>query len=159
MKGNRSHYFSLPIFLLVSLSAFTFAQNNNPENKGVFSFLIENKQHTIPDNKAVIRMVTGGKKQLSLSNTLFTKFCIINPTVKEITLAQGNTSEAIIYYTDPGNLNLYKPQSGFIRILKIDNDKKVVSGEFEMILSSDASGTKPIKIKNGKFTDIPLIYR
>ena len=150
----------IPIFFLMvlTLSSARFKETSpSIDNTGVFRCIIEDKPFVINGIYAVMRTVTGGQRQLSLSNDRFSKFFLITPSEKSIELGNAKNREAVVYYMDPVNMTVYKPQTGSIKINKLDESLKVLSGEFEMELTSTITGKK-IKIKDGKLLNIPIVY-
>ena len=152
----------LSFFCLAASLILTSFSPKNPEifdSAGVFSCTINDKPYIIHGINAEMRTVTGGFKQLSLSNDLFTSFFFINPSAKEIELTPAQKREAIVRYTNPVNLSLYLPEKGIVRIEVLDEKAKVLSGAFEMELIPKNQSGKRIKITNGKLINIPIIYK
>ena len=129
------------------------------DSAGIFSCTINDKPYVIHGINAEMRTVTGGFKQLSLSNDLFTSFFFINPTMREIELTTAQKRDAIVRYTNPVNLNLYYPEKGSVRIEVLDEKAKILSGAFEMELIPKSQSGKKIKITNGKLINIPIVYK
>ncbi len=126
-------------------------------DKGVFSFTLNNKPYIIEGITAKLRTVTGGYKQLSLSNDLFTSFFFNNPTAKSFELTTSNSREAIIRYTNPANLLTFYPEKGKINIVSLDNVAHLISGDFELEMYQKDQPSKKIKITNGKFINVPIL--
>lgn len=149
------------LFLVACLFiSFSFKSRieNGTASDGVFTCIIDDKPFQLKGVKAYMRTVTGGYRQLSLSNDRFSKFFLIKPEAKSIPLGNPATKEAVIYYTDPVNLNVYKPFTGYLNIKTLDEDGKVITGEFEMEMECKTNQNKKIKIKQGKLVNIPIIY-
>lgn len=144
---------------LLIFSSSTLKNKINAESEGVFSCMINDKPFVIHGIHAEMRTVTGGFKQLSLSNDLFTSFFFINPKKKEIALTPSQKREAVVRYTNPVNLNLYYPEKGSVTIEVLDETAKILSGEFEMEMSARSESGKKIRITNGKLISIPIIYK
>ncbi|HEX8545583.1 MAG TPA: hypothetical protein VF691_01400 [Cytophagaceae bacterium] len=143
--------------VLIALTSFT--PKGNLEVKGTFSCYINDKPFILEGVNARMRTVTGGYKQLSISNDMFTSFFFINPEAKEFQLKPSNKKEAVVRYTNPVNLNLYYPNTGIVKINVLDEKIKTLSGEFEMELMPKEGVTgKKIKVTQGKFLNIPIIY-
>mgnify|MGYP007082185890 CR=1 FL=1 len=161
------HKFSVRLIVLVVLP-FLFSFRNSDANlsehltaadtSGLFVCTIDDKPMVIKNFNAYMRTVTGGYRQLSLSNDRFSKFFLIKPEVAEINLGAASMQQVVIHYTDPANFFLYKPQSGVLNIKVLDENRKVLSGEFEMELTCKNNPAKKIKIKNGKLINIPIVY-
>ncbi|WP_051313644.1 hypothetical protein [Sporocytophaga myxococcoides] len=161
------HKFSVRLIVLVVLP-FLFSFRNSEvitgekltaaDTSALFVCTVDDKPMVIKNFNAYMRTVTGGYRQLSLSNDRFSKFFLIKPEVTEIKLGSNALKQVVIHYTDPANLNLYKPHSGVLRIKVLDENKKVLSGEFEMELTCKNNPSKKIKIKNGKLINIPIVY-
>ena len=150
----------LPLVILIfTFSSFSVTNIEKAVPTGIFSCTINDKPFIINNIHAEMRVVTGGYKQLSLSNDLFTSFFFINPVVKEIKLNQGQKREAIVRYTNPSNYNLYLPENGTVRIDILDENSKILTGEFEMDLIPKEKAGKKIKITNGKLVNIPIVYK
>jgi hypothetical protein len=148
-------YFSLILFLSTSFTS----DIQHYYDSGEFSCIINDKPFIIHGLHAEMRTVTGGFKQLSLSNDLFTSFFFINPSTKEIELSAAKKREAVVRYTNPTNLSLYYPEKGIVKIEKLDEAAKLLSGQFEMELITKDQAGKRIKITNGKLINIPIIYK
>jgi hypothetical protein len=136
------------------LSSFNSVKNPN-EGQGVFTYMVNDKVFTLENMTAVIRTTTGGKKQLSLSNDRFVKFFFIDPQVKNFDLSSSSSKDAIVRYNEPGTNNIFVPRSGHVTITKLDENSKMLSGEFEMELWIPGKD-KIIKIKKGQF-NCPIV--
>lgn len=154
-------HFSIPVSLIllsafISLSGF---QNSTSENtpKAVFTYMVNDKVFTLENVKATMRNTTGGRKQLSLSNDRFVKFFFINPEIKNFDLSTIEAKQAIIRYNEPGTNFVYQPKTGFVKINNLDENTKVLSGEFEMELILPGK-EKVIKVKKGQFTNVPIVF-
>ena len=144
-------------FILIALSSFT--PKSDIETKGTFSCYINDKPFILEGVNARMRTVTGGYKQLSISNDMFTSFFFINPEAKEFQLKPSTKKEAVVRYTNPVNLNLYYPFNGVVKINVLDENVKTLSGEFEMeLMPKEGITGKRIKVTQGKFINIPIIY-
>ncbi|WMJ74425.1 hypothetical protein RCC89_14805 [Cytophagaceae bacterium ABcell3] len=148
-------YSLLIITLVISLSSFKV--NNDPEEQesGVFSCKINGKPFIIKDMKANLRTITGGHKELSLSNDKFSTFIFINPAEKQIDLSTKGR-EAFVRYTEPGVNDLFRPNSGVIKIVTLDEENLVLSGEFEFEMSLGNNQSKKVKVTEGKMINIPI---
>lgn len=145
------------LVLLILLTSFK--SKDKTEANGTFSCYINNKPYILNGVNARMRTVTGGYKQLSISNDMFTSFFFINPEAKEFQLKPSSKKEAVVRYTNPVNLNLYYPYNGVVKINVLDENVKTLSGEFEMeLLPKDGVVGKKIKVTQGKFINIPIIY-
>jgi hypothetical protein len=156
---NKRFLSAFCIVALLILSSYKIKNKPVSESTGIFSCTINDKPYVIHGISAEMRTVTGGFKQLSLSNDLFTSFFFINPTTKEIELTPAQKREAIVRYTNPVNLNLYYPEKGIVKIEVLDEKAKVMSGAFEMELVPRSQPGKKIKITNGRLINIPIVYR
>lgn len=139
------------------LSSFISVKDSN-KGQGVFTYMVNDKVFTLENMTAVIRTTTGGKKQLSLSNDRFVKFFFIDPQVKNFDLSTTASKDAIVRYNEPGTNNIYVPKSGHVTISKLDENSKMLSGEFEMELWIPGKD-KIIKIKKGQFNCPIVILR
>ena len=160
--GIFSKKYFILLFLGVAIITFaSFLSLDKPSTitTGIFSCAINDKPYIINNIHAEMRVVTGGFKQLSISNELFTSFFFINPSAKEMVLAPTQTREAVVRYTNPSNYNLYLPESGVVRITILDETSKILTGEFEMELIPKEKNGKKIKITNGKLVNIPIVYK
>jgi hypothetical protein len=149
--------------LLISVLFFSFSTKrsiNVTEEAGVFSCYINDKPFIVDSMTASIRKITGGEKQLSLNNERFVKFAFMNPSAKNIDLASSNIREAYIRYEDPASNAVGKPVKGYINITSLDEENKVLSGEFEMEIKVNVNNsTKILKITKGKFSNIPIVFK
>lgn len=124
---------------------------------GMFSCNFNGKDIFLKGLKAEYRTITGGFKQLSLSNNKFSSFVFIDPAEKTIILSPTSNREAFVRYKEPGTDKVFKPIEGQVHITSLDMKNKVVSGSFEMVLvNNDGSNTK-IKVSSGKFHNIPIV--
>ena len=82
----------------------------------------------------------------------------MNPSSKSIDLSSSTIREAFIRYEDPISSIVGSPIKGYINITSLDEEKKIVSGEFEMEIKVKNS-TKILKITKGKFSNIPIITK
>lgn len=150
-------------FLLVSCLFFSFSTKRSAttsENNGTFSCYINEKPFLVDSLTASIRKITGGEKQLSLNNERFVKFTFMNPSAKNIDLASSTIREAYIRYEDPASNATGVPIKGFINITSLDEENKVLSGEFEMEIKVNINNsTKILKITKGKFSNIPIVFK
>lgn len=161
MNKTRISKIYLFVFLMtiggLNTSFISEAPNNN--QNGIFSFTLNNKPYIIEGITAKYRTVTGGYKQLSLSNDLFTSFFFNNPTAKIFEFTSQRNKEAIVKYTNPSNLITFCPEKGKINITVLDNQAHLVSGEFELEMYQQDQPTKKIKITNGKFINVPILEK
>lgn len=149
------------VIVLVSALFFSFVSKTSnvaSEESGVFSCYINDKPFVVESMTASIRKITGGEKQLSLTNERFVKFAFMNPSAKNIDLASSTVREAFIRYEDPASSAVGIPVKGYINITSIDEENKVVSGEFEMEMKVSNS-SKILKITKGKFSNIPIVFK
>ena len=149
-----------PIVLIAALF-FSFSLKTslkNSEESGVFSCYINDKPFVVDNTTARLRKITGGEMQLSLNNERFIKFSFMNPSSKSIDLSSSTIREAFIRYEDPISSIVGAPVKGYVNITSLDEEKKVVSGEFEMEIKVKNS-TKILKITKGKFSNIPIIIK
>ncbi len=149
---------------LISVLFFSFSAKKSIEvvsnETGVFSCYINGKPFVVDSMTASIRKITGGEKQLSLNNERFVKFAFMNPSAKNINLESSNIREAYIRYEDPASSAVGIPVKGFINITSLDEQNKVLSGEFEMELKVKLNNTtKILKVTNGKFSNIPIVFK
>lgn len=142
--------FSALCFLM--LSAFTA----DTLEQGAFVCKVNGREMILKDAKAKYRTITGGHKQLSLSNDKFEAFVLLNPEERKIALSEINNREVYVRYVEPGTDKIYKPLSGFVDIQKLDLEKGIVSGVFEMVLINRQGAEKKITVTNGKFENIPI---
>jgi hypothetical protein len=148
---------SISVICLILLQSFTFSQNV----AGTFLCNMNGKEVLLKDAKAQYRTITGGFRQLSLSNDKFEAFVFINPVVGRIELKETDNRHAYVRYVDPGTDKIYKPAGGYVDIQSLDLEKGVVSGVFEMVLvnrenGEKKNGEKKITVKNGKFQNVPI---
>jgi len=150
-------YFLSTAFIASFFIFSGFISIKNPtEGQGVFTYMVNDKVFTLENMTAVIRTTTGGKKQLSLSNDRFVKFFFIDPQVRNFDLSTAASRDAIVRYNEPGTNNIYIPKSGHVTISKLDENSKMLSGEFEMELWIPGKD-KIIKVKKGQF-NCPIIF-
>ncbi|HSZ24492.1 MAG TPA: hypothetical protein VK766_02180 [Cytophagaceae bacterium] len=154
-------FLSLFLILIVFLSfSIKESKKNHTEESGVFSCYINGKPFVVDSMKACIRMITGGEKQLTLNNERFVKFAFMNPSTKNINLESSTIREAYIRYEDPASSAVGIPVKGFINILNLDEKNKILNGEFEMELKVQLHNTtKILKVTNGKFSNIPIVFK
>ena len=148
----------LILALLFTIHA-SFTTKEPVSTKGVFSFTLNNKPYIIEGITAKLRTVTGGYQQLSLSNDLFTSFFFNNPIAKSFELTTSTSREAIVRYTNPGNLLTFYPEKGKITISSLDNITHLISGDFEIEMYQKDQPSKKIKITNGKFINVPIVNK
>ncbi|HEY8402416.1 MAG TPA: hypothetical protein VIK89_14205 [Cytophagaceae bacterium] len=133
--------------------------SNSSEKKGVFSCFINDKPFVIEGVTASMRNITGGGKQLSLSNDRFIKFAFFNPIEKTINVTQ-KTKEAYIRYEDPATRQIAVPSGGFVTLTVLDEQNGLVSGTFELqMLMGEKGKEKLLKITNGKFENVPIVHK
>ncbi len=142
---------------LISFLNISFISKEAPASKGIFSFTLNNKPYVIEGISAKMRTVTGGYKQLSLSNDLFTSFFFNNPTAKSFEFTATRNREAVVKYTNPCNLLTFNPEKGKINISSLDNTTHLISGNFELEMYQTDQPSKKIKITNGKFVNVPIV--
>lgn len=145
--------FSLAGILFVSGSFKTREMSQT----GVFTYMVNDKVHTMENVKAIMRSTTGGRKQLSLSNDRFVKFFFINPTAKHFDLSTTEAREAIIRYNEPGTNFVYYPKAGYVDIKNLDDSTKVLSGEFAMEMVMPGK-EKVIRITKGQIINVPIVF-
>jgi hypothetical protein len=156
LKGFLSSFLIAAVFFSF---AFQTKETTAPES-GVFSCYINGRPFVVDSMKASLRKITGGEKQLSLNNERFVKFAFMNPSAKNIDLELSSIREAYIRYEDPASNAMGVPVKGYVRILQLDEDKKVLSGEFEMELKVKYGNTfKILKVTNGRFSNIPIVMK
>jgi len=150
------------VILLVSYLFLSFSPKliQEEEVSGVFSCYINGKPFVVDGMTASLRKITGGERQLSLYNDRFVKFAFMNPSMRSIDLEKSSVREAYIRYEDPASSATGKPIKGTVTILNLDEEKKVLTGEFEMELSVTVNNaTKILKVTNGKFLNIPIVVK
>jgi hypothetical protein len=153
-------FISLLLISVLFVSFSTKSTNRASQDTGVFSCYINGKPFIVDSMKASIRKITGGEKQLSLNNERFVKFAFMNPSAKNINLESSNIREAYIRYEDPASNGVGVPVKGYINIINLDEENKVLSGEFEMeIKVTVGSTTKILKVTEGKLTNIPIVFK
>ncbi|HVD97070.1 MAG TPA: DUF6252 family protein [Cytophagaceae bacterium] len=147
--------------LLISILFFSFSfKSTDTQESGVFSCYINGKPFVVDSMKASIRKITGGEMQLSLNNERFIKFAFMNPSNKSINLESSSIREAYIRYEDPASSAVGKPIKGYINITNLDEENKMLSGEFEMEIQVKMNNTsKILKVTNGKFSNIPIVFK
>lgn len=149
-----SKLFLPAVFAIVFVST-AFTPNPTAEkNAPVFKCVVNNKAYEYTGLKAYMRVITGGYKQLSVYNDLFSKFCFLNPSAKEMQVTGSH--EAIIRYVEPGTNNTFYPTTGKVTIKNLDLATKMVSGEFEMELHSKEHPERVISVTKGQFSNIPI---
>jgi hypothetical protein len=131
--------------------------NSEIGNKGIFTYMVNNKKFTMENVKAYMRNTTGGRKELSLSNDRFVKFFFINPSAKNFDLSTPASRTAIIRYNEPGTNYVYYPKTGFVNIKNLNDSTKVLSGEFEMEMVMQGKD-KVIRITNGEIINVPILF-
>lgn len=150
------------LFCVVSMLFLSFIPKDThvSDEKGVFSCYINGKPFVADGMIASLRKITGGEQQLSLYNERFVKFVFMNPTARTIDLESSTIREAYIRYEDPASSAMGIPVKGFVNILNLDQENKVLSGEFEMELKVKLDNTtKILKVTNGKFLNIPIVMK
>lgn len=130
-------------------------QKENQEEDS-FECSVNGKEVILKDAEAKYRTITGGFKQLSISNDKFEAFVFINPSVKRIELSETDNHNAYVRYLEPGTDKLFKPVNGFVDIQILDLEKGLVSGIFEMEMVNRDGAVKKVTVKNGKFVNIPI---
>lgn len=156
---NKKFYLILFIAFLSPLFSFIYKVSPQEEPQGIFTCLINDKPFKIEKITASMRNITGGERQLSLSNDRFIKFMFLNPTPGTINLTQPGRA-AYIRYEDPASTVVCKPKTGFVNLLQIDEEQKTLSGDFEMELVMNINGgQKTIKVTKGKLINIPIVYK
>lgn len=151
IMSMNSFISAISIFCFLTFSAFT-----SDSNEGAFLCKLNGKELLLKDAKAKYRTITGGFKQLSMSNDKFEAFVLINPQIGKVNLSEHNNREAYIRYIEPGTDKIYKPLSGFVNVQNLDLENGIVSGEFEMVLVNRQGAEKKITVSNGKFQNIPI---
>lgn len=153
-------FISLLLVSVLFLSFSTKSSHQIAQDKGVFSCYINGKPFIVDSMKASIRKITGGEKQLSLNNERFVKFAFMNPSAKNINLESSNIREAYIRYEDPASSGVGVPVKGYINIINLDEQNKVLSGEFEMeIKVTVGTSSKILKVTEGRFSNIPIVFK
>jgi hypothetical protein len=147
----------LLVFSLFLLPSFSFDGNPIENQPGIFECTVNGKAAVIKGIQAKFRTITGGYKQLSLSNDKFDSFVFINPSVQKFELQEKDNRKAYVRYIEPGTERIYKPLKGYVEIQTLDLEKGVISGVFEMELINHEGAEKKIIVKNGKFVNIPII--
>lgn len=142
----------ISVLCFLVLSAFTA----DTLDQGAFVCKVNGREMILKDAKAKYRTITGGHKQLSLSNDKFEAFVLLNPVERKIALSESNNREVYVRYVEPGTDKIYKPLNGFVDIQKLDLEKGIVSGVFEMVLINRQGAEKKITVTNGKFENIPI---
>lgn len=126
---------------------------------GIFTCTINDKPFVIEGITASMRKITGGEKQLSLSNDRFIKFTFFNPSEKNIDLSKKGR-EAYIRYEDPATRQVAFPIQGYVQLKEIDEEKGIVSGNFEIeLVVVERDKKRIIKVKQGKFENVPIVYK
>lgn len=159
----KKNLISIMILLGIFLITSSFVNTNNPtiEKKGSFTCMINGKPFIIENLTGSLRKITGGETQLSFSNDRFVKFTFMNPIQdSKIDLAQQSRA-AYIRYEDPSTSLVCKPTNGFVQLNKIDEQNKVVSGTFEIVLSvlMPDGKIKNIQVSQGKLVDVPIVFK
>jgi len=156
IKGSFLIFIISVLFLSFTLKT----SSTTTDDSGVFSCYINDKPFVVESTTASIRKITGGEKQLSLNNERFIKFSFLNPSSKNIDLSSSTVREAFIRYEDPISSSVGIPVNGYINITNLDEEKKVLSGEFEMEIKMNVNNTtKILKITKGKFSNIPIVFK
>jgi hypothetical protein len=147
------------VFLFASLSSSTFYYASTT-NKASFSCFINDKPFVEENVSAILRKITGGETQLSISNERFVKFSFLNPKTMERIDLSNPGRRAFIRYEDPASMLMGQPVKGYVYITSINQKDKLVSGEFEFDLQIKNGGQiKILKIKQGKFENLPIEIR
>lgn len=150
----------LLLILVTTLSSFSFLYVISSSNKASFSCTINDKPFIMDNVMGIMRKITGGETQLSISNDRFVKFSFLNPRVMEKIDLSNPGRKAFIRYEDPASLLVGEPVKGYAYITNINQKDKVVSGEFEFEMKITNNGqTKIVKIKQGKFENVPIEIR
>jgi hypothetical protein len=149
------------LFCVLLTSSSFILESPTVNKKGTFTYFINGKPFVIEGITGSYRKITGGEYQLSFSNDRFVKFTFMNPVQEsKIDLTQQSRA-AFIRYEDPSTSLIGKPAGGFVKIDKIDENNKVVSGTFEMnlrVILNDGS-IKNINISEGRLNDIPIVFK
>jgi hypothetical protein len=149
------------LFCVLLTSSSFISESPTVNKKGTFTYFINGKPFVIEGITGSYRKITGGEYQLSFSNDRFVKFTFMNPVQEsKIDLTQQSRA-AFIRYEDPSTSLIGKPAGGFVKIDKIDENNKVVSGTFEMnlrVILNDGS-IKNINISEGRLNDIPIVFK
>lgn len=149
----------LLLILVTTLSSFSFLYVTN-SHKASFSCTINDKPFVMDNVMGILRKITGGETQLSISNDRFVKFSFLNPKVMEKIDLSNPGRKAFIRYEDPASLLVGEPVKGYAYITSINQKDKLVSGEFEFEMKMTNNGqTKIVKIKQGKFENVPIEIR
>jgi hypothetical protein len=150
----------LLLVIVSTLSSFSFLYVNNVSNKASFSCVINDKPFVMDNVMAILRKITGGETQLSISNDRFVKFSFLNPKPMEKIDLSSPGRKAFIRYEDPASLLVGEPIRGYAYITSINQKDKLVSGEFEFEMQITNNGqTKTVKIKQGRFENVPIEIR
>lgn len=142
------------------LSSFTFSNSETTE-VALFSCVINNKPFLEESSSAILRKITGGETQLSITNERFIKFSFLNPKPMERIDLSNPGRRVFIRYEDPASLQIGQPVSGYVFITSINQKEKLVSGEFEfdMELKTESGPGRIVKIQKGKFENLPIEIR
>lgn len=150
----------LLLILVTTLSSFSFLYVSSSSNKASFSCTINDKPFVMDNVMGILRKITGGETQLSISNDRFVKFSFLNPRPMEKIDLSNPGRKAFIRYEDPASLLVGEPVKGYAYITSINQKDKLVSGEFEFEMKITNNGqTKIVKIKQGKFENVPIEIR
>jgi hypothetical protein len=150
----------LSFILVTTLSSFTFLYLDSPSDKASFSCTINDKPFVMDNVMGILRKITGGETQLSISNDRFIKFSFLNPRPMEKIDLSNPGRKAFIRYEDPASLLIGEPIQGYAYITSINQKDKLVSGEFECEMKITNNGqTKIVKIKQGRFENVPIEIR
>ncbi|HSZ71711.1 MAG TPA: hypothetical protein VK750_03475 [Cytophagaceae bacterium] len=150
----------LILVIVTSLSSFSFLYVGHSSNKASFSCVINDKPFVMDNAMAILRKITGGETQLSLSNDRFVKFSFLNPRPMEKIDLSNPGRRAFIRYEDPASLLVGEPVKGYAYITNINQKDKLVSGEFEFEMQISNNGQiKTVKIKQGRFENVPIEIR
>ncbi len=150
----------LLLILVTTLSSFSFLYVSSSSNKASFSCTINDKPFIMDNVMGILRKITGGETQLSISNDRFVKFSFLNPRPMEKIDLSNPGRKAFIRYEDPASLLVGEPVKGYAYITSINQKDKLVSGEFEFEMKITNNGqTKIVKIKQGKFENVPIEIR
>jgi len=147
------------LFVFALLSSFSFYYTSNSE-KPFFTCVINDKPFVQENVSAILRKITGGETQLSITNDRFVKFSFLNPKVMDKIDLSNPGRKVYIRYEDPASLMMGQPVNGYVNITSINQKDKLVSGEFEFDMEINNNGTiRTVKIKQGKFENLPIEIR
>jgi hypothetical protein len=142
------------------LSSFTWCKEEI-SGKAIFSCVINDKPFLEESSTAILRKITGGETQLSITNERFIKFSFLNPKPMEKIDLSNPGRRVYIRYEDPASLQVGQPVRGYVFITSINQKDKLVSGEFEfdMEVKGYSGQVRIVKIKKGKFENLPIEIR